>query len=124
MDRQPAPRNAHEELFALHVRASKLPAPQREHRFHPERAWRLDFAWPDLMLAVEIEGGVHGRPCKTCGDVKAGGRHTRGDGFAEDCRKYAEAMLLGWKVLRVTTEMVSRGEAIALTQRMMEVGRS
>jgi very-short-patch-repair endonuclease len=39
---------------------SDLPKPTREYRFHDTRKWRLDFAWPDYKLAVEIDGGVHG----------------------------------------------------------------
>ena len=27
-----------------------------EHRFHPSRLWRLDLAWPEEKLAVEIDG--------------------------------------------------------------------
>ena len=26
---------------------------------HPTRRWRFDFAWPDPMVAVEIEGGLY-----------------------------------------------------------------
>ncbi|HAT10302.1 MAG TPA: hypothetical protein DCS97_06855, partial [Planctomycetes bacterium] len=28
-----------------------------EHRFHPTRKWRFDFARPDIHLAIEIDGG-------------------------------------------------------------------
>lgn len=59
-----------EETLAFHLKAAKLPAPEREYRFDPERRWRFDFAWPDQMLAVEglspvpsaIASSVHG-PC-------------------------------------------------------------
>jgi hypothetical protein len=30
----------------------------REHRFHPVRKWRFDLAWPELLLAIEVDGGV------------------------------------------------------------------
>lgn len=63
----------------------------REHRFHPKRKWPFDFAWLDLMVAVEIEGG-HWH-----------GRHTRGKGFVDDCEKYNAATALGWRVLRFTS---------------------
>lgn len=81
--------------------------PDPEYRFalHVGREWRFDFAWPARRLAVEVEGGVW-----------AGGRHTRGAGYTEDCRKYARAALLGWMLLRVTTQMVSSGEALALLE--------
>ncbi len=53
----PKPKSALEELFAFQCKALKLPAPCREIVFC-ERKWRLDFAWPDIKLAVEIEGGI------------------------------------------------------------------
>src|SRR5678815_1231604 len=61
------------------------PRPQREYRFHDARKWRFDFAWPEIKLAVEIEGQ---------------GRHQTFIGFRRDCDKYNEALALGWRVLR------------------------
>lgn len=60
-----------------------------EHKFHPVRRWRFDFAFVAQKLAIEVEGGVW-----------TGGRHTRGYGYAADCEKYNAATLLGWSVLR------------------------
>lgn len=93
--------SAIEELFALHVRGAKMPLPERELVFARPRRWRLDFAWPDRMIAVEVEGGTW-----------TGGRHTRGTGFMEDCEKYANAAILGWTVLRVTSDHVRTGQAV------------
>lgn len=85
-----------------------MPEPVREYRFHPKRKWRFDFAWPARLVAVEVEGGTF-----------SGGRHSRGKGFEADCEKYAEAAILGWRVLRVTTAMVNDGRALALIERAM-----
>lgn len=63
--------------------------------------WRFDFAIPDKKIAVEIEGGIW---------IK--GRHTRGSGFKQDCEKYANALILGWRVLRVTGQHVKSGQAL------------
>lgn len=71
------------------------------HEYRKGRAWRLDFAWPALMVAVECEGGTF-----------SGGRHTRGAGFAADAEKYAHATLAGWAVLRVTGEQIEDGRAL------------
>jgi len=76
-----------------------IPMPTTEYRFHSERRWRFDYAWPYKMVALEIEGGIW---------VK--GRHVRGKGYENDCRKYNEAAVNGWRVLRVTTGMVRNGE--------------
>lgn len=75
--------------------------PVREFKFS-ERGWRFDFAWPDRKIAVEVEGGTSfGKS-----------RHSHGKGFESDAVKYNTAALLGWRVLRFTTAMVHRGQAI------------
>lgn len=89
-----------EETFALHCKASGL-APVREHKFHPTRRWRFDFAFPERRVAVECEGGVW-----------SGGRHTRGSGAVGDMEKYNAAAALGWFVFRFDGGAVQSGEAI------------
>ena len=95
--------------LVLQIRAVGLPRPVEEFRFHPTRKWRFDLAWPDRKLAVEIEGGAWSH-----------GRHTRGKGFTRDCEKYAEALCLGWRVLRVTTGMVNDGTALGYVERLLK----
>ena len=85
-------------LIQLHL--SGLPQPEREFTFHKKRKWRFDLAWPTLLIAVEVEGGIW-----------SGGRHVRGEGYEADCEKYNEAQLSGWMVLRFTPGMIKRGEA-------------
>lgn len=105
--------SAPEELLMLHIRAAKLPMPEREHKFHPTRRWRFDLAYPARSLAIEVEGGVY-----------SGGRHTRGKGFTDDCEKYNQAVLLGWRVLRFTTAMIKSGAAIETIERAIETLRN
>ncbi len=77
-----------------------------EYKFHPARKWRFDYAFPDILVALEVEGGVW-----------TGGRHTRGKGFMGDIEKYNEAALLGWKVLRcVPDTLVSENTIRLLTE--------
>ncbi len=76
-----------------------FPKPVTEHLFHPTRKWRLDFAWPEHQIAIEVHGGVH-----------SGGRHTRGTGFTEDREKMNEAALMGWTVIEATSEQVRNGK--------------
>lgn len=90
-----------EEEFAWHCSIYGL-TPVREHRFAEGRKWAFDFAWPEFHLAVEIEGGT----------AFGKSRHSRGDGFMQDCRKYNTATIMGWKILRFTTQMVKTAEAI------------
>ena len=89
-----------EEDFALQCRIYGL-LPERELKFHPKRKWRFDFAFPEAKIAAEIEGGVW-----------SGGRHNRASGYTKDCEKYNNAVLLGWRVFRFTSDMVTSGNAI------------
>ena len=98
-----------EETFALQLRAAGIDGFEREHRFAPPRRWRMDFADPARMIAVEIEGGTW-----------AGGRHTRGSGFAADCEKYSTAAVMGWRVLRFTTDQIKSGMALQMLQHAIE----
>lgn len=99
-----------ESTFAFSWKAGRYgPEPVREHRFHPTRQWRFDFAWIDEKVALEIEGGTY---------VK--GAHTRGKHFASDCEKLNEAQLLGWLVIRADTDQVQSGDARRWVLRALE----
>lgn len=97
-------------LFVALCQTHKLPAPVCELKFHPTRRWRFDFAWPEAKLALESEGGSW-----------TGGRHTRGHGFRNDCAKYSEASLLGWRVLRVLSSELCTTETLALVRRGLAI---
>lgn len=101
--------SASEERFALQVRVMHLPAPEREFLFHPTRRWKIDFAWPDREIAVEIEGGTY-----------SGGRHVRPEGFELDCEKYNALAERGWRLFRFTSKMVKDGRAIDQIGRVLE----
>jgi very-short-patch-repair endonuclease len=90
-----------EETFMLHCNSYHLKV-EREFRFHDTRHWRFDFAIPEHKIGIEIEGGTS----------FGMSRHSRGEGFDRDAIKYNTAALLGWVVLRFSTGMVLRGEAI------------
>lgn len=97
-----------EESLALQLEQSGIEGFQPEYKFHSVRQWRFDFGHPDLKLAVECEG--------LTADGK--GRHQNIEGMTEDARKYNEAALWGWVVLRFTQPMVKSGEAVEVIQRM------
>ena len=67
-----------------------IPEPVYEHRFHPTRQWRFDLAWPDNMLALEVQGGLFLR-----------GRHTNGAALRKEYEKLTAAAVLGWRVMFV-----------------------
>ena len=63
--------------------------PEREYKFHAIRKWRFDFAFPKIMVAVEIEGGIW-----------INGGHNRGKIYSMNMEKYNAAAEAGWIVLR------------------------
>jgi very-short-patch-repair endonuclease len=100
-----------EETLALFIRAEGLPVPEREYKFALEelgRRWRFDFAYPERKIGIECEGGVWSR-----------GRHTRGQGFIDDCEKYNNAALLGWQVYRFPGDTINNGEAIEIIKKAL-----
>jgi len=88
--------------------AAGLPAPLREFKFHLWRRWRFDYAWPNYMVALEVEGGAW-----------SGGRHTRGAGFLGDIEKYNEAAAGGWYVLRCIPRTLRTAATAELVARTM-----
>ena len=87
----------------------RWPGVQAEYRFHPERKWRFDYAWPERKIALEIEGGIWKK-----------GRHVRGKGYENDCEKYSEAVVLGWRIIRATPGMCKNGLMMGLLERAMK----
>ena len=111
--------------LAFQIKALNLPTPKTEYQFAAEhvgagpgiqkrlkaqglRNWRFDFAWPQLMFAVEVEGITVG-----------GGRHQRIGGFKEDIEKYHHAMDMGWTVYRCTGHLIKDGRAIQIIKKFM-----
>ena len=82
------------------LRALKIEFVQ-EFRFHTARKWRADFHIKNTKLLIEVEGGIW-----------SGGRHTRGKGYIGDMEKYNAATMMGYQVLRFSTEQVTSGFAI------------
>ena len=106
----PKPPSALEAALSQHIRAAKLPEPEREYRFDVKRRWRFDMAWPALMVAVECEGGTY-----------SGGRHVTAVGFENDAEKYNAAVLQGWRVLRFTGHAIKAGTALATIEAILKV---
>ena len=83
---------------------------QQEYRFHPTRRWRFDFAWPQLMLAVEIDGFGYGHLSQTAIDNQN--------------EKANAAIELGWHVLRYGSRMLGSHDkatdAVAQVCRVIE----
>jgi very-short-patch-repair endonuclease len=106
--------NVGETTFASLCRQYQLPPFVEQYHFAKSigRRWSFDFCFIDYKLAVEIEGVVFRR--LPTGQMVASGRHASPDGFAEDCKKYATAVQLGFYVVRFTPKQVTGGDRYAI----------
>ncbi len=84
------------------------PTTEQEYKFHPERKWRADFLITGTKILIEVEGGIW-----------SGGRHTRGKGYLGDMEKYNSAAMMGFTVLRFSTEQVKAGVAIKQIEQLV-----
>jgi len=89
-----------EAILSQHLRTLKIEFEQ-EFKFHPSRKWRADFHLKGKKVLVEVEGGIW-----------SNGRHTRGKGYLGDLDKYNAATMMGYQVIRFSTEQVKSGKAI------------
>ena len=96
-----------ESELVIQLKALKIEF-EREFKFHPKRKWRADFHLVEKMILVEVEGGIW-----------SGGRHTRGKGYLGDMEKYNAATVMGYRVIRFSTEQVKSGLAIQQIEKMV-----
>ena len=93
-----------EEMLEKHLAWSGLPqAWVREAPFDPKRRWRIDFAWPGPMLAVEIQGEVH--------RIK--------QQFDRDILKIQALCFAGWRYLPISSADIRSGRALELIERAL-----
>ncbi|OOD20926.1 DUF559 domain-containing protein [Acinetobacter baumannii] len=99
--------NEFEAKLARELKTLKIEFEQ-EFYFHPDRKWRADFHLVDKKILVEVEGGIW-----------SGGRHTRGKGYIGDMEKYNVATMMGYQVIRFSTDQVKSGLAIQQIEMMV-----
>ena len=96
-----------ESELVIQLKALKIEFEQ-EFKFHAKRKWRADFHITGKKLLVEVEGGIW-----------SGGRHTRGKGYLGDMEKYNAATVMGYRVIRFSTEQVKSGLAVQQIEKMV-----
>jgi len=104
----PKPNPSHD-LLAIHLRELGLEF-EREVPVCPGRKFRWDFTIPTKRVAIEIMGSTWTR-----------GRHTRGQGFQDDCDKANLGVVGGWKVLRFTSQNILSGAAKDFLKQWIDV---
>lgn len=75
----------------------------RNYFFLPDREFELDFAWPAIKVAVEVQGMAHRIKGK----------------FKRDIEKRALALLAGWRVLEVDGTAIRDGRAISWLRELL-----
>ena len=68
-----------------------------EHKFHPKRRFRFDFAHLPTKTAIEIQGGIW---------TRGKAAHSSGSGVQRDCHKQCLASSLGWLVFPLSEAMI------------------
>jgi very-short-patch-repair endonuclease len=91
----PPPESALETRLARLLRSAGLPEPLRQHRIrHGSKVVaRVDFAYPEVRLAIEVDGYRY---------------HTGKQDWLRDVRRRTELAALGWTVLVFTWDDVER----------------
>lgn len=81
----------------------KLPPHEYEYKFHPERKFRFDLAWPNYKVYLEVDGGIFIR-----------GGHNRGAQILKDWDKRNNATMLGWRGLWVQPKDLCMTETVEI----------
>ena len=108
-----AEREKWERLLRQHIKAAGLPDMAEQHQFHPERKWRLDFAYPELRLGIEVEGGIW---------RKGGGAHSHPINIERDIEKHNALVMLRWTVFRFTPQIITSGAGLRMVEEWMKRG--
>lgn len=93
--------------LAFQCKAVGIPTPCVNWPFLKEqgRRFRLDLAYPDIKLCIEIDGGVH---------------RIR-DKFSRDLEKHRLLFEHGWRLLRVSPAEVNNGTALGYVERALSI---
>ncbi len=87
-----------------------VPEPKYEFVFASPRRWRLDLAWPDSKLGIEVQGGIW-----------VGGAHNRGAALVKEHDKRNFLAELGWRVLYVQPRDLCLKDTADLIKRCLGV---
>jgi len=98
-------KNSGVDFFCALVRSDLKLDIVTEHRFHPVRRWRFDYAILEHKIAIEKDGGVW---------MKGGGAHSRPQNIIRDMEKLTQAAVLGWTVIRRTPDQLNSQETLDL----------
>lgn len=105
VEKKRAKQYQNEQKLQAVIEAAGLPIPVLEFKFLHDRKFRFDLAWPELLIACEIDGMAH--------RIKAR--------FLADMEKMNLARENRWLVIHCTPSMIGSGEALELVKRALRV---
>jgi len=99
-------------LVSMYYKQMGLPLPVFEHQHIPGRQFRLDIAFPDYKLGIEVQGGVYK-------NYRNG--HTSISGILRDMEKNNLGILAGWRVFIITPEEVCMMHTVKALKTMIHL---
>ena len=97
-----AQRERHEVSLEAQIQGARFPYfHRRQYEFLGGRKYKADFAFPEAMILVEVDGNLY-----------APSKH-RGVEREAEMERDALAMCAGWRTLRISPRMVADGRALA-----------
>lgn len=109
-----AQRTVLEDALVQQIQLAKLPEPVREMEVVPGRKFRVDLAWPDQRVCVEVQGGIF---------AKERSGHSTGAGIQRDAEKANLIVLAGWRLLKVTSNHIESGQALTWIEQALQGAR-
>lgn len=110
-------RRDYKQAFLSQLQIAGVEVPVPEFAFAaPERRWRFDFAYLDLKIAIEYQGGVFFQGAHT--------GHTSTKGITKDFEKFTEASLRGWMLILIDAGSVRSGKALEWVERAIKARKS
>lgn len=97
-------------IVSAYWKGEGIPQPALEFRFHPERRWEFDFAWPDQKVALEVDGGIW-----------IYGRHNRGAQIKKSWEKENEANCCAWHIYKCEPKELCTREIANLLKRALKL---
>lgn len=94
-------------VFVTALKQLGLPEPVAEYCHIPKRKFRLDFAYPDIKMGLEIDGGIYNR--------KAHGSIT---GILRDIEKSNLGLVEGWSVLRIPNDKILDSKYLKMIEKL------
>lgn len=107
-----AKRNKWQDAYALQIKQAGIIRPIEEYQAIPNRKFRWDFAWPECLILVEIQGGIWS-------SGKSG--HSTGTGINRDCEKGNLANLASFCCLSFTSDQIRNGMALEQTKEALRL---